>query len=234
MKKLRSVSIIIPVYNEEKTITKIIESVAKANTLGLEKEIIVVDDGSTDSTAKKLATLTNKYIRVYHQPYNKGKGAALRHGFEMATGDIILVQDADLEYNPKDYPTLLEPLIKGKTKVVYGSRMLTHSKMHHGGWIFYIGGQFINWLTNVLYDLKITDEATGYKVFESSTLSSIPLVCNKFDFCPEITAKIAKRNISIYEVEISYRGRKVSEGKKINWRDGLHAVWTLLKYKFVE
>jgi dolichol-phosphate mannosyltransferase len=234
MKKPYSVSIIIPVYNEEKTIAKIIESVKESNTLGLTKEIIVVNDGSTDKTEKVLKKLKDRSVRIYHQPYNKGKGAALRHGFEMSTGDIILVQDADLEYNPKDYPKLLEPLIKGKAKVVYGSRMLTHSKMHHGGWIFYIGGQFINWLTNVLYNLEITDEATGYKVFEAKTLATIPLVCKKFDFCPEITAKIAKRNIPIYEVEISYRGRKVAEGKKINWKDGLHAVWTLLKYKFVE
>lgn len=234
MKNYRKVSIIVPVYNEEKTIGKIVESVKKSDTLGLIKEIVIVNDGSSDKTEKVLNSIKDKSIRIYHHPFNKGKGAALRHGIEMATGDIILVQDADLEYSPKDYPKLLEPIIKGKTKVVYGSRMLTHSKMHHGGWIFYVGGQFINWLTDILYDLEITDEATGYKVFDAETLSTIPLVCKKFDFCPEITAKIAKRHIPIYEVEISYRGRKVAEGKKINWKDGLHAVWTLLKYKFVE
>jgi dolichol-phosphate mannosyltransferase len=234
MKKYRSVSVIVPVYNEENTIAKIVGRVRKADTLGLSKEVIIVDDGSTDKTAKILDKIKDKSIKVYHQPYNKGKGAALRHGFEMATGDIILVQDADLEYNPRDYPKLLLPILSGKTKVVYGSRMLTHARMHHGGVIFYIGGQFINWLTNQLYDLKITDEATGYKVFDADLLSKIPLVCKKFDFCPEITAKIAKRKIPIYEVEISYRGRKVAEGKKINWRDGLHAIYTLLKYRFVE
>ena len=234
MKKYQSVSIIVPVYNEENTIAKIIERVKKANTLGLEKEIIIVNDGSTDKTSKILDKMKDKSIKVYHQPCNKGKGAALRHGFEMARGDIILIQDADLEYNPVDYPKLLEPIMKNRAKVVYGSRMLTHAKMHHGGAIFYIGGQFINWLTKMLYDLKITDEATGYKVFDAELLSTIPLVCKKFDFCPEITAKIAKRRIPIYEVEISYRGRKVAEGKKINWRDGLHAIYTLIKYKFVE
>ncbi len=234
MRKFKTVAVIIPVYNEEKTIDKIVERVKKSDTLGLDKQIIIVDDGSTDKTRNILASLKDKSIKIYYQPYNKGKGAALRHGFEMARGDIILIQDADLEYNPADYPKLLRPLINGKAKVVYGSRMLTHAKMHHGGAIFYIGGQFINWLTNVLYDLRITDEATGYKVFDAELLSSIPLVCKKFDFCPEITAKIAKRRVPIYEVEISYRGRKVAEGKKINWRDGLHAIYTLLKYKFVE
>ncbi len=234
MEKYKTVSIIIPVYNEEQTIAKIIKRVIQSNTLGLHKEIIVVDDGSTDKTRDILRRLRNKNIRVYYQPYNKGKGAALRHGFEMSTGDIILVQDADLEYSPSDYPKLLAPILQGKARVVYGSRMLTHSKMHHGGWVFYVGGQFINWLTNILYTTNITDEATGYKVFDASLLDSVSLVCKKFDFCPEITAKIAKKNIPIYEVEISYRGRKVAEGKKINWRDGLHAIYTLLKYKFVE
>lgn len=234
MKRIRVISIIIPVYNEEKTINKIIQRVVTANTLGLIKEIIVVNDGSTDNTPKILNKIKNKFIKIYHQPYNKGKGAALRHGFEMATGEIILIQDADLEYNPEDYPKLLEPIINHKTKVVYGSRMLSHHKMHHGGWMFYFGGKIVNWLTNILYDIHITDEATGYKVFDADTLAEIPLTCKKFDFCPEITAKLARRKISIYEVEISYRGRKVIEGKKINWKDGIHAIYTLLKYKFVE
>lgn len=234
MKKHGRVSVIIPVYNEEKTIAKIIKKVLDADVMGLEKEIIIVDDGSTDRTRQILGRLKNKDIRVYYQPYNKGKGAALRHGFEMARGDIILIQDADLEYNPADYPKLLKPIISHGARVVYGSRMLTHAKMHHGGWIFYVGGQFINWLTNVLYGLKITDEATGYKVFDTITLRSIDLSCKKFDFCPEITAKVAKLKIPIYEVGISYTGRSVEEGKKINWRDGLHAIYTLFKYKLVE
>ncbi len=228
------VSIIIPVYNEQKTIGKIVERVLRADTLGLTKEIIVVDDGSTDKTTKILQKLKYPGLRVYYQPYNKGKGAALRHGFEMARGDIILVQDADLEYNPVDYPKLLQPILDKRTKVVYGSRMISGTQMQHGGLIFYVGGQCINWLTNVLYGLHLTDEATGYKVFAASTLRSIQLTCHKFEFCPEITAKLAKRGISIYEVAISYKGRKVAEGKKINWKDGIHAIWTLCKYKVMQ
>src|SRR5688572_21697915 len=147
----KTVSIIIPVYNEEKTIKKILKRVLAANTLGLTKEIIVVNDGSTDRTARLLDKITHPTVRVYHQPYNKGKGACLRHGLEMSTGQIILIQDADLEYSPSDYPQLLKPILTKKTKVVYGSRMLSGKKMLHGGLIFYVGGQFINWMTNILY-----------------------------------------------------------------------------------
>lgn len=234
MKKYKSISIVVPVYNEQKTLRKIIDRIVQSDTLGLKKEIIVVDDGSSDKTPEILAKLSKKKVKVYYQPANMGKGAALRHGFYMATGDIVLVQDADLEYNPQDYPVLIEPFLKGTTKVVYGSRMIGPGKVKHGGWFFYIGGLFINWLTNALYNLRLTDEATGYKVFDTEILNSIPLVCNRFDFCPEITAKLAKRNIPIYEVSISYTGRKVAQGKKINWKDGIHAVWTLLKFKFIK
>lgn len=234
MKKAHVVSIIIPVYNEQKTIAKIVQRVLASDTLGLHKDIIIVDDGSTDNTKRILGKMKNSTIRIYYQPFNKGKGAALRHGFEMATGEIILVQDADLEYNPTDYPKLLSPIMRGVSKVVYGSRMLSHKKMRHGGWIFYLGGQGINWLTNWLYSISLTDEATGYKVFEASTLKSIRLTCNRFEFCPEITAKLANRGIPIHEVAISYTGRKVAEGKKINWRDGVHAIYTLLKYRLLK
>lgn len=232
MKKLQVVSIVVPVYNEEKTIHKILERVLNAETLGLTKDIIIVNDGSSDRTKQILSKIKDKRVRVYNFPSNHGKGSALRHGFEMSTGEIVLVQDADLEYNPSDYPKLLSPILSGKTDVVYGSRMLKHGKMQHGGIWFYIGGQVINLLTNALYHANLTDEATGYKVFKSEILKSIPLSCKRFDFCPEITAKLANRGIPIHEVSISYKGRKVSEGKKINWRDGIHAVWTLLKYKF--
>lgn len=233
MKKYKSISIVVPVYNEQKTLRKIIDRILAADTLGLKREIIVVNDGSTDKTSSILRTFSKKKIVAYNQPRNMGKGAALRQGFSMATGDIILVQDADLEYNPIDYPKLIEPFLRGKTKVVYGSRMIGKGKVKHGGWFFYIGGLFINWLTNTLYSLELTDEATGYKVFDAKILRTIPLVCNRFDFCPEITAKLAHRRIPIYEVSISYTGRKVAQGKKINWKDGIHAVWTLLKYKFI-
>jgi dolichol-phosphate mannosyltransferase len=233
-RKFKSVSIVVPVYNEQKTILKILERVRKSNTLGLVKEIIVVNDGSSDNTKEILDSHRYKYVRVFHQERNQGKGSALRVGFAQASGDVILVQDADLEYNPKDYPILLKPIIDGVTKVVYGSRMIGKGRVKHGGWFFYIGGLGINLLTNILYGLTLTDEATGYKVFEARTLRAIPLVCKRFDFCPEITAKLAKKNIPIYEVSISYKGRKVAQGKKINWIDGFHAVWTLLKYRIID
>lgn len=236
-KQPKTVSIIIPVYNEGKTIATIVDRVIKADTLKLEKEIIVVDDGSTDQTPKILKSLKKKYsklgsnFRILIKPKNEGKGASLRRGFAMSRGEIIVVQDADLEYNPADFAELLKPIVNKRAQVVYGSRMLKKGKMHHGGIFFFAGGQLINKLTNWLYQIKLTDEATGYKVFRSEILEMIELKCQRFEFCPEFTAKVSMLGIPIEEVPISYLGRTTREGKKIQWLDGAEAIWTLLKLR---
>ncbi|MDD4900805.1 MAG: glycosyltransferase family 2 protein [Patescibacteria group bacterium] len=227
-------SIIIPVFNEKSTIAEIIKRI-EAVDLGVAKEIIIVDDFSTDGTREILKSLENKY-KIIYQTKNLGKGAALRAGFKQATGDWLVVQDADLEYDPADFKDMLKTIAKAGALVVYGSRRLEHNyfKRRHSGYIYACGGIFITWFTNLLYGTKITDEPTCYKMFRTDFLKSINLECKRFEFCPEITAKIARRGIKIYEVPISYRPRHKSEGKKINWRDGLEALWTLLKYRFTK
>jgi len=223
-------SIIIPVFNEEKTIKKIINRVRNA-PLSISKEIIVIDDGSFDDTKKILKNLKKEFdfILIEHQK-NQGKGSAIRTGLSRVSGDFILVQDADLEYNPSDYQILLKPLLEKKAEVVYGSRILGKNKPAH--WSFFWGGKFLTFLTNLLYRLDITDEPTCYKVFKTEILKSINLTSKRFDFCPEVTAKIAKKGIKIYEVPISYNPRKKKEGKKIKWIDGIKAAYVLIKYKF--
>ena len=227
-------SIIIPVYNEKNTIAEILKRI-EAVDLGAAKEVIIVDDFSTDGTGEILKSLENNY-KIIYQPKNSGKGAALRAGFMEATGDWLVVQDADLEYNPNDFKAMLKLMREAGALVVYGSRRLEHSyfKTRHSGHIYAFGGIFITWFTNLLYGAKITDEPTCYKMFKTDFLKSINLECQRFEFCPEVTAKIARRGIKIYEVPISYRPRHKSEGKKINWRDGLEALWILLKYRFVK
>ena len=241
MKKL---SIIIPAYNEEKSILALIHAVKNINLtkLGLRKEIIVVNDGSTDDTARVLAEEDN--LIVVHHARNHGKGAAIRTGIHHATGDLFLIQDADLEYDPAEYPQLLKPLLNGNTHVVYGSRFIgtdqqeknrNYLTKHHKDayTLFYLGGRFITLLTNLLYRANITDEATCYKVFTRDVLETIQLDCKRFEFCPEITAKIRKQGHTILEVPISYNPRSMEEGKKIKFRDGFEAIWTLLKYHFI-
>jgi len=227
-------SIIIPVFNEKNTIAEILKRIEAAD-LSVVKEIIIVDDFSTDGTKEILKTLENKY-KIIYQPKNSGKGAALRAGFEEATGDWLVVQDADLEYDPNDFKMMLEKIMEPGVQAVYGSRRLQHSyfKSRHSGYIYAFGGIFITWFTNLLYGTKITDEPTCYKMFKIDFLKSINLECERFEFCPEITAKIARRGVKIFEVPISYRPRHKNEGKKINWRDGLEALWTLLKYRFIK
>lgn len=227
-------SIIIPVYNEEKSIKKIIALVKKVDLSHLNtiKEIIVVDDGSKDNTVSVLKTV--KGIKLVMHAKNQGKGAAIRTGIKYATGDIILIQDADLEYDPEDYPALIKPILDGKARVVYGSRRLLKANKQHSGLSFFIGGVTLTWITNLLYGLRITDEPTCYKVFEANVLKNIPLKCKRFEFCPEVTAKVAKRKIRIYEVPIRYYPRSAKEGKKIKWKDGVEAIWALLKYRFVD
>lgn len=224
-------SIIIPVFNEKNTVAEILKKIEAAD-LGVEKEVIIVDDFSTDGTREILKTTENKFKVLYHDK-NYGKGMALRTGFKEMTGDFVVIQDADLEYDPNDFKILLDKIAGENLQVVYGSRRLNHSyfKGRHSGHLFAIGGIMLTWITNFLYGTNITDEPTCYKMFRTNLLKNIDLKCVRFEFCPEITAKIAKRGIEIKEVPINYYPRHKNEGKKINWKDGLEAVWTLLKYR---
>ena len=227
-------SIIIPVYNEKKTISEILKRIEQVNLepLGFHKEIIIVDDGSNDGTREVLKRLEDKYKIIYHDK-NCGKESAIRSGLEQVSGEYVLIQDADLEYEPEDYKKLLECAIKNKAEVVYGSRQLgTRKKSSYIS--YYLGGLFLTWIANFLYKAKITDESTCYKLFKTKTIKSIPLKGERFEFCPEITAKIVKRGIKIYEVPINYTPRHKEEGKKIKWKDGLRAIWVLIKYKLVD
>lgn len=230
-KKGMLLSIIIPVYNEKNTILKILE---KVKNVEIDKEIIIVDDSSTDGTQEILMQIKNKddNIKIIFREKHQGKGAAIRAALEFVNGDIVIIQDADLEYDPNEYPKLIEPILKGETKVVYGSRIL--KKNPKSSIIFYIGGRLLSFITNLLYGTKITDEPTGYKVFSTDVLKSINLKCLGFEFCPEVTAKIAKKGYKIYEIPISYNPRSIKEGKKIRLKDALKAIFTLVKYKFVD
>lgn len=228
-------SVIIPVYNENKNIIKVIEEVSAVD---IKKEIIVIDDGSNDGTQETLSNLnTNNIIKVFHEK-NRGKGAAIRTGLKYVTGNIVIIQDADFEYNPQEYSLLIQPILDGKTQIVYGSRFYFPLKDKKSNYHFYyhflLGVKFLNFLTYLLYGAKITDEATCYKVFRTEVIKNINLKCEGFEFCPEITAKLCKKGYTLYEVPISYRGRTFEEGKKINWKDGLKAIYFLIKYRFVD
>jgi len=223
-------SIIMPVYNEKATLEEILK---KVTSIPIHKEIIVVDDGSTDGTREILQNLRMKNLNVIYHPKNLGKGSAIRTGIRYVTGDIVLIQDADLEYNPEEYPKLIEPIVTGKTRVVYGSRYL-NKEFKKSYQSFYWGVRLISWVANVLYGVQVTDEATCYKIFQTDVLKGLNLRCKRFEFCPEVTAKLGKKGISIYEVPISYNPRKREDGKKISWRDGLQAVWILIKYRFLD
>lgn len=232
-----SLSIIIPAYNEEQTIRKLLDKVCAVTLIeGISKEILVIDDGSSDSTndivAEYISSLGVKNIRLISQERNQGKGTALRKGIEVATGDFIIIQDADLEYDPEDYNLLLPHLLNGE-KVVYGSRFL-RKENKHSYQSFYYGGLLVTFFTNLLFLQKLTDEPTCYKAFETNFLKSIPLKCTGFEFCPEVTAKTAKKGIKIKEVPIHYYPRSIEQGKKIKWTDGLDALWTLLKYRIID
>jgi len=227
---------LIPVYNEEKTVLEVVEMVHAASCHSLEKELIIVDDGSTDSTRELLAQLdTKKYNAkiVFHEK-NQGKGAALRTAQNLATGDIILIQDADLEYDPKEYSELVRPILEGRADVVYGSR-LSGGKVTRAFYILHLlGNKALSSLTNILYNCTLTDMETCYKVFRAPIFKSVKITSNRFDFEPEITAKVLKQKVRLYEMPISYYGRDYAEGKKITWRDGFAAIWTLIKFRFVD
>ncbi len=224
-------SIIIPVYNEKNTVKAIIKRVVDT---GLAGEIILVDDGSTDGTRQILEHLEDeKIVRVIYHPVNMGKGAAIRTGISAARGELILIQDADLEYNPRDYPALLAPIEEGIADVVYGSRFLGGPHRVIMFWHM-VANRLLTLTTNILYNTILTDMETGYKVFTREIITGIRIRSNRFDFEPEITAKILKRNARIFEVPISFNPRKYIEGKKIRLRDAFIAMWTLVKYRFID
>jgi len=238
--KYKKVSIIIPVYNEERFIQNTIRKVLHADTLGLTKEIIIVDDGSTDDTLKKIKSSLKKIsknnqviIKKLFKKTNQGKGAALRIGFKMSTGDIVIVQDADLEYNPDDYPRLLEPYLKCDADVVFGSRFIS-DRPHRVLYFWHsVGNFFLIILSNIFTNLNLTDLETGYKTFKGELIRSLAskLQCSDFGFEPEIVARIAKLpNLKIYEVGVSYWGRTYKQGKKINWFDGVKAIYYIIKF----
>jgi len=222
-----------PVYNEQATLRCVVERVL---SIGLDIELLCVDDGSTDGSGQVLADLEARFpkMRVLVQPHNMGKGAALRRGIQEATGDFVIIQDADLEYDPNEYPRLLEPLESGQADVVYGSRFLgagPHRVLYF--WHF-VGNWVLTLLSNMITNLNMSDMETCYKVFRREVIQAIPIEEDRFGFEPEITVKIAKRQLRVYEVGISYWGRTYAEGKKIGWRDGFRALWCLAKYGLKE
>lgn len=222
-------SILIPVYNERPTILEIIKRV---QSVSFEKEIIAVDDGSTDGTRELLPQIEAQGVIVLYHERNQGKGAAIQTALQHATGDIIVIQDADLEYDPRDYKQLVEPIVERRAKVVYGSRFLG-PRMAMFFWHM-LANKMLTLMTNILYDAILSDMETGYKAFRADVIKKLRLRSRRFDFEPEVTAKILKQRIRIFEVPISYYGREYSEGKKIGMKDGFVAIWTLLKYRFVD
>ena len=223
-------SIIIPCYNEKDTILKILKKVKKVN-LPVEKEIIIIDDSSKDGTTEIIRKIKDKkIIKIYHEK-NKGKGAAVKNGIEKASGDIIIIQDADMEYEPEDYKKLIEPIINKKAGVVYGSRIL-HKNYKYSYLSFMIGGKIVSFITSLLFFSRITDEPTCYKTFRADIIKKIKIENDRFEWEPEVTAKILKKGIKIAELPINYYPRDREHGKKITWEDGIKAIWTLFKYRF--
>jgi len=228
-----NVSVVMPVYNERATLRQVVERVL---AVPFEVELLCVDDGSQDGSREMLADLQKEYrqVQVFLQPKNIGKGAALRRGIQAARGDFVVIQDADLEYDPLDYHALLDPLIQGKADVVYGSRFLGAAPHRVLYFWHSVGNRLLTLLSNCLTNINLTDMETCYKAFRRDVVQSIPIQEDRFGFEPEITVKVAKRRLRIYEVGISYWGRTYEEGKKIGWKDGARAVWCLLKYSFTE
>jgi glycosyltransferase involved in cell wall biosynthesis len=230
------ISILIPVFNEAKTVRDLLAQVDTAPAAGLEKELIIVDDGSTDGTREILDRLDGLQtpFRVIFHGRNMGKGAAIRTALTYATGDVILIQDADLEYDPRDYEELLDPLLRGRADVVYGSRLRGGKPVRDFSLLYLWGNKFVTFMTNALYGAALTDMETGYKVFRADVIKNIQIRANRFDFEPEVTAKILKRGYKLVELPISYYGRPHAEGKKLTWRDGFAALWTLVKYRVLD
>ena len=234
MEKEKKLSVIVPVYNEEKTLSRIIEKVQKSS-LNIEKEIIVVNDASKDGSKEIILDLLKKYdnIKYFEHEKNMGKGAAIRTGLKNLDGDFVVIQDGDLEYNPEDFERLLEPILAGKSDVVYGSRM----KGKISGYQIpshYYGNLFLSYITRILYNKNVTDMETCYKMMKKEVAESLNLKSNRFNVEPEITAKIIKKGYRLIEIPINYNSRSFLEGKKITWKDGLSAMATLLKYRFFD
>jgi len=231
---MNKISIIIPVFNEKNTLGKVIESVKSADTLGIEKEIIIVDDGSTDGTKQILEKKSSKKLyKIITNEQNLGKGAALKKGFAVSSGDIVIIQDADLEYNPKEYSNLIEPILDGRAGAVYGSRFLGGPHRVLFFW-HYVGNKILTTLSNMLTNLNLTDMETCYKVFKADVIKNINIRSNRFGFEPEITAKLAKRKCVIYELPVSYSGRDYVEGKKIGWKDGIVALYCIIRFRLFD
>jgi glycosyltransferase involved in cell wall biosynthesis len=225
------VSVVVPVYNERKTIQEIVRRI---KAMDIAKEIVIVDDGSTDGTREILREFDkDQIIRVVYHEKNQGKGAAVRRGIQESKGEVIIIQDADLEYDPREYPNLLRPIEEGLADVVYGSRFLGGARRPILFWNM-VANKILTLVTNILYNNILTDMETGYKVFRRSAIENIPLRAKRFDFEPEFTAKILKRKVRIFEVPIAFNPRDYSEGKKIKLQDAFQAMWTLFKYRFVD
>lgn len=230
---MKKISILVPIYNEKNTLIEVLEKIDKATFCNLEKEVILIDDASTDGTKEILKELDGKYPIFYHT-VNQGKGAAIRTGLEHVTGDIVVIQDADLEYDPNDYDTLLPLIFEDKADVVYGSRLFKENTSSSFKITQLIGNKVLTLLTNVLYNTTLTDMETCYKAFKASFIKDVKIKSNRFDFEPEITAKVLKNKARLKELPISYYGREYEEGKKITWKDGVHAIVALIKFRFTD
>lgn len=231
---IKTLSVLIPVYNEANTLDEIVRRVRAADVGGLQTEIILVNDASTDGTEKTLEKYKNANgIKVFSHPVNRGKGAGIRTAIENATGDVLLIQDADLEYDPSDYPILLKPILDGRADIVYGSRFLGGPHRVLFFW-HYMANKFLTLLSNMVCNLNLTDMETGYKVFKSKCVKDLKLSSERFGIEPELTAKFARRRYRFYETPISYSGRDYSEGKKIGWKDGIAALWFIFRYRFFD
>jgi len=230
---MQKITVLIPIFNEVNTLRIILQKVEEANFCGLEKEIILIDDFSTDGTLEILNELKDKYKILYHDK-NMGKGAALRTGFEHATGDIIVIQDADLEYDPVDYEPLVKLILDDKADVAYGSRLSGGMPSRSFMFTHLLGNKVLTLMTNILYNTTLTDMETCYKAFRADFIKGIQIKSNRFDFEPEITAKVLKKGARLYELPVSYYGREYNEGKKITWKDGVHAILALIKFRFTD